>query len=207
MYVVSDSIVPTQSLSVPFGEVCHPLHTAVVQRSSQTCVAQAAVIDQPLVMLFEGTIDGVRCCTLLDSGASTNFISDADIERLRLVMAPTQASLELADGNILPILGRVKVKLKMGAFHSHQLCYVTKLADPFDLILSDGFLTEHNAVTHFSEKVCTLTRHGKPYSLRPTQFVPPPDSTDTDQIDLNAVAVSASASIDKHVLSVTVNVR
>ena len=42
----------------------------------------------------------------------------------------------------------------------------------------------------------------KPYSLRPTQFVPPSDGTVTNQIDLNA-AVSASASIDKHILSVT----
>ena len=164
-----------------------------MQRISQTCVAQAAVTDQPLTMLFEGTIDGVRCCTRLDSRASANFISDDNIERLGLVMAPTQASLELADGNTSLILGRVKVKLKMGAFRSHQLCYVTKLADPFDLILGNGFLIEHNAVMHFSEKVCTFTRHGKPYSLRPTQFVPPPDITDTDQIDLNTVAVSASA--------------
>lgn len=75
------------------------------------------------------------------------------------------------------------MKLKMGAFHSHLLCYVTKLAEPFDLILGNGFLTEHNAVMHFSQKLCTFTRHGKTYSLRPTQFVPPSDGA---QMDLNA---------------------
>ena len=33
--------------------------------------------------------------------------------------------------------------------------------------------------------------------------VPPSDGTDTEQIDLNAATVSASAFIDKHILSVT----
>ena len=187
---------PTQLLSVPFGQACHPLHNAVV-RHSQACVAQAPVTDQPLTMLFEGTIDGVKCCNLLDSGASANCISDAAIERLGLVMAPTQASLELADGNTSPILGRVKVKLKMGAFHSHLFCYVTRLADPFDLILGNGFLTEHDAVMHFGRKVCTFTRHGKSYSLRPAQYVSPPEGTSLEQVDLNAVAVSANSSIGK----------
>ena len=116
-------------------------------------------------------------------------------------MAPTQASLELADGNTSPILGRVKVKLKMGAFHSHLFCYVTRLADPFDLILGNGFLTEHDAVMHFGRKVCTFTRHGKSYSLRPAQYVSPPEGTSLEQVDLNAVAVSASTSIEKHILS------
>ena len=55
----------------------------------------------------------------------------------------------------------------------------------------------------FSEKVCTFARHAKPYSLRPTQFAPPSDGTDTEHIDLNAAAVPGNASIDTHILSVT----
>ena len=115
-----DSVISDTACLCPLVRYVTPC-TAVVRQHSQTCVAQAAVTDQPLTMLFEGTIHGIQCCNLLDSRASANFISDAAIERLGLVIAPTQASLELADGNTLSILGKVKVKLKMGAFQKNHM--------------------------------------------------------------------------------------
>ena len=146
-------------------------------------------------MLFGGSTDGNKCSSLLDSGATANFIRQAVVDRLKSIVTPTEASLELADGNSLPILGRVQVTLKMGASHCHMYCYVTKLAESFDLILGNTFLVDHRVVMHFGTRLCTVTWHGKAYNLTPKRFAFQANSEQdlTADVEFNIAAELKSA--------------
>lgn len=90
-------------------------------------------------MLFKGGIERLDSLVLLDSGASTNFVSKKVLDSCGLQLSPTTATLILADGNSNPILGTAKVNLQLGGFHSHVSRFVIDLATAFDLILEITF--------------------------------------------------------------------
>ena len=55
-------------------------------------------------MLFEGQVGRQDALVLLDSGASTNFVSKEVLDSCGLSLSPTCATLSLADGKTSPIL-------------------------------------------------------------------------------------------------------
>ena len=164
IYVYTDSM---QSVAVPakLGAARHKLHAAtVVQHFKRSNVAQYS--DKSLSMLFEGKSAGLTVQTLLDSGANANFISPRVVQRLNIPVQPVaDAKLILADNSESAIKGFVKMRLRLGPFHTTVACYVTELSEPFDVILGSSFLSEHLAVMLFETGTCTLKRGHKQYTL------------------------------------------
>ena len=88
------------------------------------------------------------------------------MQRLNIPVQPVaDAKLILADNSELAIKGFVKMRLRLGPFHTTWACYVTELSEPFDVILGSSFLSEHLAVMLFETGTCTLKRGHKQYTL------------------------------------------
>ena len=125
-------------------------------------------------MLFEGHFgrcgrhDGnLIAPILLDSGASSNFVSPKLLQQLETSYSPTTATLHLADDSSSPILGKVRLRFKLQSFTSTVTCYVTTLCDEFDLILGNGFMVSHRAVLDYSNFAASLHNHGRLCTLTP----------------------------------------
>ena len=90
------------------------------------------------------------------------------MQRLNIPVQPVaDAKLILADNSESAIKGFVKMRLRLGPFHTTVACYVTELSEPFDVtvILGSSFLSEHLAVMLFETGTCTLKRGHKQYTL------------------------------------------
>ena len=170
VYVFSDAVAMHYPLLVNSGQKCHPLHDAIVHQQCDAAQIPVKVSDSPLTMLFEGQVERQDALVLLDSGASTNFVSKEVLDSCGLSLSPTCATLSLADGKTSPILGTTEVNLRIGGFHSRVTCFVTTLATEFDMIIGNTFLTEFRAVLNYYTSNCTLERHGKTYTLRPLSY-------------------------------------
>ena len=89
--------------------------------------------DKHLSMLLEGCTcqQRLRVQILLDTGASSNFVSPRLLQELSLSSQPTEAKLRLADNSEASILGRVKLKLKVQHSSADVVCFVTDLCQEF----------------------------------------------------------------------------
>ena len=175
-YVFTD--VPTAAdQALERGHSMHRLHNATVPSLAHDSDLES---DERLAMLFEGTFPcptpgaisgggdgGVTSPVLLDTGASANFVSPRLLRQLAVSYAASSATLRLADDSSAPILGKVRLCLKLQTFSCTVTCYVTDLCDEFDVILANSFMVGHRAVLNYSNYSASLRRHGKQYTLTP----------------------------------------
>ena len=155
VYVFTD--VPTgadQALSR--GQSMHRLHRASVVPSVAASNGSSLDLesDERLAMLFEGAFGGslrwggggqhggLTSSILLDTGASTNFVSPRLLQQLGIsYSSSSSATLRLADDSSATILGKIKrLRFKLQSFTCTVSCYVTDLCDEFDLILGNSFM-------------------------------------------------------------------
>ena len=71
----------------------------------------------------------------------------------------------MADDSSAPILGKVRLRLKLQSFVCTVTCYVTDLRDELDVILGNSFMASHRAVLDYSNYTASLRRHGRQYTL------------------------------------------
>lgn len=140
----------------------HKLHGAVVA-TSQAEPAKPA--DAQLSMLFEGSSMGLKLQTLLDSGATDNFVSAATVQRLKLQTRSAAVNLQLADGSATKISSQVKLRMTVGSLHTSVSCFVTDLGEPFDVILGNSFLVQHSAVMCYESGTCVLITNSKQFII------------------------------------------
>ncbi len=203
VHVFTEAVLPTHIPPVA-GQKCHPLHKAIVHQPSAVPSVPVAVSNQPLTMLFEGHLEQQDALTLLDSGASANFISKKALDIGKLTLNPTEATLELADGSSSPILGTAELTLHIGAFRTRVSCFVTELSIDFDIVLGNTFLTEYKAMLNYHLDTCTLVQHDKAYTLRPLSYsgadFDSPHCTHTLRLPPAPVAASARLPVEKLLL-------
>ncbi len=191
VYVFMD--IPADTVDILDSNPLHQLHnTKVLQEQWPPKPATDCPTNQHLSMLIEGrTIQGIKAVTLLDTGATANFISPRLLEQLKLPCKKTDAKLRLADDSESTILGEVLLKLKLQHLTVQLPCFVTGLCDEFDVILGNAFFIEHRAVLDFANSTVTLSRDGKHYRRKAAQ--PKKQSgycTDTDsQVDTDDITV------------------
>ena len=81
--------------------------------------------------------DSVACCVLhiqhvpadafilLNSGATSNFVSPRLLKQLAVNYSPSSATLRLADASSVPIVGRTRLHFKLQSLSCTVSCYVT----------------------------------------------------------------------------------
>ena len=180
VYVFSD--VPSNAnQALGSGHSMHRLHNAtVLSAASDSSFAS----DERLAMLFEGSLGGggfdgpgLTASILFDTGAFSNVISTRFLKQAAISHSSSSATLCLADDSSAPILGKVRLSLKLQSFVCTVTCNVTDLCDDFDVILGNSFMAGHRAVLDHSNYTASLRRHGRQYTL-----IPRPISADKDRL-------------------------
>ena len=147
VYIYTD--VPDEgSKAFRSGQPVHKLHIATVASVAQ---GVDTPVDKSLAMLFERCFwgehgRGLSAPVLLDSGASSNFVSPSFLQQLGISHSPSSAKLKLADSSEAPILGKVRLRFKLQHFTATATCFVTDLCDEFSVILGNSFMLSHSAV-------------------------------------------------------------
>ena len=121
------------------GQSMHRLHNATVLSAAADSDFES---DERLAMLFEGSLGGsgldghgqLTAPILFDTGASSNFVSPRLLKQAAISYSSSSATLRLADDSSAPILGKVRLRLKLQSFACTVTCYVTDLCDEFDVI-------------------------------------------------------------------------
>ena len=170
VYVFSD--VPSAAdQALGRGHSMHRLHNATVLSAASDSRFES---DERLAMLFEGSLGGggldgrgLTAPILFDTGASSNFVSPRFLKQSAISYSSSSATLRLADDSSAPILGKVRLRLKLQSFVCTVTCYVTDLCDEFDVILGNSFMASHRAVLDYSNYTASLCRHGRQYTLIP----------------------------------------
>lgn len=79
---------------------------------------------------------------LLDSGQALTFSHRRALEKPNQLLPPTEATIELANGQKSKILGTATVNLRLSGFRMHVFCFVTNMGTNFDITLGNTFVTD-----------------------------------------------------------------
>ena len=107
-----------------------------------------SAVGTSLTMQFQGTMDGehVRIHVLVDSGATSCFVSQALASKLRKSPVSVNVPPIHVAGGQVAVLGRCNPRLMLQGHHSSPSCFVLPdLPGGFDVILGDQWLREHSA--------------------------------------------------------------
>ena len=165
------------------GQPVHGLNSASVT-SAAACPEPP---DERLAMLFEGGFQGqdgarIEAPVLLDSGASSNFVSPRLLRQLALSYSSSSAKLRLANNSEVPILGKVRLRVKLQNFTVTVACHVTDLCGEFDLILGNSFMIGHLAVLDYCNFTASFHRDGKLFTVTPSSVLSDRDTSSSDQL-------------------------
>ncbi|KAA0035082.1 uncharacterized protein E5676_scaffold1369G00110 [Cucumis melo var. makuwa] len=95
--------------------------------------------------------------TMVDSGATHNFITEAEARRLRLYWEKDSGRIKAVNSVALPIIGLVKrTTIKLGGWKGPVDFVVVKM-DDFDVVLGMEFLFEHQVIPMPSAKCLAIT--------------------------------------------------
>ncbi|KAA0050695.1 uncharacterized protein E5676_scaffold1737G00110 [Cucumis melo var. makuwa] len=95
--------------------------------------------------------------TMIDSGATHNFIIEAEARRLRLRSEKDSRRMKALNSVALPIVGLVKrTTIKLGGWKGPVDFVVVKM-DDFDVVLGMEFLLEHKVIPTPSAKCLAIT--------------------------------------------------
>ena len=97
--------------------------------------------------------------TLIDSGATHNFITDQEARRLGLTIENDPRKIKIVNSEVLPIVGVSKrVPLKLGAWSGVMDLVVVRM-DDFGVVLGMDFLLERKVLPMPLAKCLVITDH------------------------------------------------
>ena len=109
---------------------------------------------------------------LMDSGATDSFVNPRWLARAGYLlsilkqMKSSDAQVKLANGQVEPVLGIIKLPLKIGQYKGVVTLKVLDIGD-YDVILGDEWLTSNRAYIDYGEKTCTVRSGKHVYLIRP----------------------------------------
>ncbi|KAA0053169.1 uncharacterized protein E5676_scaffold1775G00050 [Cucumis melo var. makuwa] len=95
--------------------------------------------------------------TMIDSGATHNFITEAEARRLRLCWENDSGRMKAVNSIALPVVGLVKqTTIKLGGWKGRVDFVVVKM-DDFDVVLGMEFLLKHQVIPMPSARCLVIT--------------------------------------------------
>ena len=139
--------------------------TAAVKPETPKCASEAASVALNDDMTFSGTIAGVSCKFLLDTGSSINVLNKSVLDALpRVTLLKTATKAKTASQDDLPLLGLVKVPVKI-ADQSHVVTFYVTDAIDVPCLLGLDFLRVAPCVIDLSGKRLILTEKDRVRSI------------------------------------------
>ena len=120
---------------------------------------------------------------LLDSGASAEFIDPEFARRCGLTLSPSDRTVKLADGSVVPAAGQVTVQFTLATTKGAPIPFTaTFTATPlegYDAILGVTWLAAHNPDVGWSKRTITLraTKGGAARHIEPLENLDPQPRT------------------------------
>ncbi len=127
--------------------------------------AIAAPADAHLIMCCESKIAGVPSSALFDTGCSDLLMCETLAKRVGIRIRPSQAVINLANGQTMDIVGTCSVQVKIGQYCDQLTFYVTNLHGDWDCILGQSWLLKHHALLDFGCKTVSLWKANKRLTL------------------------------------------
>eukprot|EP00798_Chlamydomonas_sp_ICE-L_P030258 gene30257-35245_t len=125
--------------------------------------------DQPeKLLLFQGSISGIKCTILVDGGATNNFISERFRKQAKLatVEITSPMSVAMGDGTTHAVPRKIPgAHIQIDDFKDTIPLCETSLTSTFDIVLGKPWLRKHNPTINWREDVISLTSHGRWYEL------------------------------------------
>eukprot|EP00798_Chlamydomonas_sp_ICE-L_P010046 gene10046-7938_t len=125
--------------------------------------------DQPeKLLLFQGSISGIKCTILVDGGATNNFISERYRKQAKLatVEITSPMSVAMGDGTTHAVTRKIPgAHIQIDDFKDTIPLCETSLTSTFDIVLGKPWLIKHNPTINWREDVISLTSHGRWYEL------------------------------------------
>eukprot|EP00798_Chlamydomonas_sp_ICE-L_P007266 gene7266-378_t len=125
--------------------------------------------DQPeKLLLFQGSISGIKCTILVDGGATNNFISERFRKQAKLatVEITSPMSVAMGDGTTHAVTRKIPgAHIQIDNFKDTIPLCETSLTSTFDIVLGKPWLRKHNPTINWREDVISLTSHGRWYEL------------------------------------------
>lgn len=113
---------------------------------------------------MQGVVDGQQCVFLLDSGASSNFMSLQFAEQFGLSRVGMQPySVRLANGKVVQTIGEVQLSVLFGSVLYLGTFHV--LDCPVPLILGMAFLQKMKPIVDFGKKQVAIVHDAQRYQL------------------------------------------
>ena len=154
---------PTASHLCPVGDCVESIPSFVFGGTLGTAQAQVGITTKKI---------------LLDTGASTCFVDKKWLEKhlphklRRLRNMPGQVDhVVLANGTQQPVLGWIRLALRIGEYRGSVQCLVTDLGQ-YELILGDKWLQEHRAYLDYDTRSVVLRHGNRRMTIRPESDVP-----------------------------------
>lgn len=116
-----------------------------------------------LTMQISGVVAGASASFLVDSGASHCFVSAAYCSQAGLRYTPPTGELHVANGATVPILGSLRVQVKVQQYTEQLTLYVTELAERFDVILGENWMLSHSTDLLYSQRRLRFTHNRKSF--------------------------------------------
>ena len=110
-----------------------------------------------LTMHFQGSMSGVPTSLLMDS-CCTNTLMSRSAAYARRVDSTGGSPLQVANGMVCSSLGTCKVRLKLQQFPVDLTCHVVELADAYEVILGEDWLSKYSATLSWGHKCYVLTK-------------------------------------------------
>ena len=114
-----------------------------------------------LTMQFQGSISGVPTSLLMDSCCTNTLMSAAYARWMGISVEQGGGStlqVAMADGTVCASHGTCKVRLKLQQLSADLTCHVVELAGPYEVILSEDWLSKYSATLSWAHKCCVLTK-------------------------------------------------
>eukprot|EP00798_Chlamydomonas_sp_ICE-L_P031110 gene31110-6241_t len=125
--------------------------------------------DQPeKLLLFQGSISGIKCTILVDGGATNNFISERFRKQAKLatVEITSPMSVAMGDGTTHAVTRKIPgAHIQIDDFKDTIPLCETSLTSTFDIVLGKPWLRKHNPTINWREDVISWTSHGRWYEL------------------------------------------
>ena len=123
-----------------------------------------------LTMHFHGTVSNAPVSLLFDSGCSHTLMSASYARRVGITLDTQPGDslqVALASGMVCSSIGTCKVRLQLQQYTGTLSCFVVELADAYEVILGEDWLSKHAATMSYKHKCCVIDKGSQRYNLVP----------------------------------------
>ncbi|KAI5719592.1 hypothetical protein M8J76_012233 [Diaphorina citri] len=141
--------------AIPGTSKQHPFQSNTITVKNSIHADNEVLFDSPMRLIhIPVSLDGSRLDTIVDSGASGNFIRSTRVDLTSVEPVEFEASLATDKGS-LSITGKISLDIAING-HSYRLIFYTCPNLSHEAILGQPFLHQVNAILDFTRRCITL---------------------------------------------------